>query len=717
MISFYPLIPSWLITLCFITCMALLIFLLSRKHALLTKKQQTILFIFRSLALLVLIIMLMNPGRIVEDLNLEKSQIVFMIDQSESMKTRDMDLGKSRLTVAKEFVKTAEMPALSKYPQKYYSFNSKAKSLNKSAIQDLKASGGTDLKDALEQVNKDVGFAQTAAIVLLTDGIDHSKFRANTISIPVCTVALGTNLKKVKDLSIQRFKYPVKISENEELVLDIPVRLQGYSREQQIQMTVTADGKSIAENTFAISPGRTHIESVSCVLKDEGVHVVKISLKHLQDEVGYLNNERELAIELVKAKNEIVAYFPILTNGFRPLLREFQKDPESIFTAVYKLTEGSYNVRGVKVNTLFSNGIPKQASQLKNISCFILASHNMDMLGVAEAKVLEQYVKNGGSLILLGGKESFGPLLPGSAISRLSPIMHLKDSYKAGNFLVSTSDLSGNAFRRQVDDIISDNQINPPLKALNHVKEIKSHAKVALYARADKRYPLLVWHNYGSGKVLALLSNAFHQWGRADIRKENFARFWRQLLLFSKSRSDEADLLKVVVSKTEFSPEDEITVTAIARHPDGANESLSLKADIYKDKASDSLHSLDLQSKGEFYSSELPRLAKGRYVLKVQSLAGNKLIRQRYKFLLVGEVFKENLELAVQDEQLANLSSAKHIFAVDEVKRLESELVRAVRKNLIRKERFMIFEEAWIMILLFTLLLTEWFLRRRFNLF
>ena len=87
------------------------------------------------------------------------------------------------------------------------------------------------------------------------------------------------------------------------------------------------------------------------------------------------------------------------------------------------------------------------------------------------------------------------------------------------------------ALADQVRAIISDNgdAANFTLNGLNLVKDVKAGARVELWAESDARQPLLVWHTYGRGKVIALLSNAFHLWGEPDRREDNYGRFWRQL--------------------------------------------------------------------------------------------------------------------------------------------------------------------------------------------
>jgi hypothetical protein len=238
----------------------------------------------------------------------------------------------------------------------------------------------------------------------------------------------------------------------------------------------------------------------------------------------------------------------------------------------------------------------------------------------------------------------------------------------------------------------------------------------------ETRQPLVVWQPYGRGKVVALLSNSFHQWGVAEKREENFGRFWRQLVAFSKNPDEDADLLKVAVSKTELAADESFSVTAIARHPSyesGAtnNIPLTVKADLFPVDKDTPVASVALDKKSDCYMSELAGLKSGRYVLRVSSQDGQELLRTRYKLLLVGDILKESGRIRSERENFRRFSSEKHIFDPSEVERLENSIQEVVRKNIVHREKFLIFENPFFFIAVVILLLAEWFLRRRFNLF
>jgi len=725
MFSFYPILPLWLILLLLILAAGVATWSYRHRNPAVAPWQHTLLLALRVLALLLATLMLLCPGRMTEERNVEKSHIVFLLDHSGSMSTRDLPARQSRLEQAVEFLQKNRFKRLADYPQAIYAFSSQSARLERpAAASALKPEGGTDLRQAVARVDKDIGLSSTSAIVLLTDGLDDSGFKGSGIAVPIMSLQSGTDMSEVKDLGIEPFKCPAKISDGEELLLEIPVLLQGYPAEQAAEFKVLVDNVPVHIATLSLSSGRIHTEKVRITLAKTGVHVIQIICQHFADEVSELNNQRELVVEVVKAKDEVAIYFPLLNNSFRPLLREFLKEKEGMFTAVYKVADSSYRLRGNRMNPAFSEGVPKNAAQLKDVTCLILGSHNGELLSPAEALVLEQYVRKGGTLVCLAGSDSFGKLPAASPLLRLLPVVTLEDSYRAGTFQVVPDEAADDAFVEQIREIIAANAGSGDftLSGINQVKGVKASAKVLLWAVEDARQPLVVWQPFGRGKVVALLSNGFHQWGAPEQRDENFSRFWRQLIAFSKNPDEDADLLKVSVAKTELAASESISITAIARHPASesgvsTNALLTVKADLFPVESDIPVASHTLDRKVDCFMAELPGLPPGRYVLRVSSQDGQELLRIRYKLLLVGDVLMENARIRSDRENFRNFSSEKHIFAPDEVERLENSLLEAVRKNIVHRERFVIFETPFFFLAILLLLLTEWFLRRRFNLF
>jgi len=719
-ISFYPLLPAWLILALLILSAGVGAFSYRRRNPAVEPWQHTLLLSLRMASLLLVTLMLFCPGHMTEDLNLEKSHIVFLADQSASMSTKDLPGGRSRWERATAFLNENRFERLAGYPLATYTFNSQTrKHTNAGALAALRPEGGTDLKQAVTRIDKDIGLNRTAALVLLSDGIDYSDFKGSEISVPIMSVQVGTDLAKVKDLGIEPFTCPDKITEGEEVILEIPLLMTGYSKEVPAPFSVWVDNQPTYSATPTLISGRVHTETFKATFAKTGVHVIRITCQKLPDEATDLNNHRELVVEVVKAKNEVAAYFPVLNNSFRPLLREFSKDEETVFTALYRVSGNNYRLRGTKLNTLFNEGLPKKAEQLRGVTCLILGAHNGDLLSPAESLVLEQYVNKGGSLVLLAGTDSYGKLPAESPLLRLLPVVNLEDSFRAGIFKVVPEPSATDAFSAQIGQVIRDNGPSPDLviSGINLVKDLKASAKVLLWAEGESRHPLLVWHTYGRGKVIALLSNSLHQWGSPDKRDENFGRFWRQLVAFAENQDDEADLLKIAMDRTEFAPGERVAVTALARHPDGNDHALTVKADVFPAAGDSPVETLTLERKAGSFMGEVSGLQPGRYVLRVSSQDEKEVFRTRYKLLLVGDVLEENTRIRSDREAFRAYSSEKHILRPEDASQLEDLLRAAVRKNVVQRERFLIFETPLFFLALVLLLMAEWFLRRRFNLF
>ncbi len=719
-ISFYPLLPGWLILLLLALAATVCVHAGRHRNPGLAPWRHKLLLTLRCASLGLVTLMLFCPGRMIEDRNLEKSHIVFLLDTSASMAAADLPARRTRLDAAVEFLQRHRFKYLADYPFAFYSFNIQTRRHAAPAeLSALTAAGGTELQQAVARIDKDIGLNRTAAIILVSDGLDSSGFRGGEIAVPIMSVQAGTDLAAVKDLGIEAFRYPAKVNENEELHLEIPLLLQGYSPEMPVTCRISVNKTPVHSAELKMSSGRIHTEKFTTVLSGAGMHVVSIACSVLPDEVTDLNNQREIAVEVVQAKDEMAAYFPVLNNSFRPLLREFSRGEDTAFTAVYRVAADTYRLRGQKISRAFSNGLPKTAEELKNLSCLILGAHNGEMLTPAETLMLEQYVDRGGTLICLGGADAFGKISAGSPMLRLLPVMPLADSFQDLPFRVETDQFADDAFAKQIRQIIADNQDAPELllKGINQVQDIKAHARVLLWAAGTTRLPLLVWQNYGRGKVIALLSNAFHLWGSQEKREENFSRFWRQLVAFARNPEDDADLLRIALDKTEIAAGEPVAVTAIAQHPDGRDAALSVKVDVFASTDDTPLQTLTLANKGGSFMGEIAGLPAGRYVLRAVSRDDRELLRVRYKLLLAGDIMKERAVLRTNREVFRRYSADKHIFSLDDAGRLEDMLRQSVRKNLTWREEFMIFESPLFFVLLLLLLLAEWLLRRRFNLF
>ena len=721
MLSFYPLLSPWIIVPSLAAAFVLTLRAYRCRHPALTPGQHRLLFGFRTLSLLLLGVILMCPGSVRDDLNTERSHIVFLLDRSGSMSTRDMSLRKTRLAVGREFLEGFDASDLQAYPRHYYTFNQDAsKREGPDDLEDVEPERGTDLRQAVDQVRRDVGLSRVSAFVLLSDGLDTSEFDAGELACPVFSVMLGTDLAAVPDTAIEPFDHPEKVSENEEIALDVPLGCTGYQKPQKTTLEILHNGVTTETREVTLVPGKPRTETFNLRFKEQGVHRVEIHLHPRRDEAGTLNNHREIPVEVVEAKTEVFAYFPLLTNSFRPLLREFENADDIVFTACYKLAPGAYGVRGANMNATLRDGIPESARTLAPVTCVILGAHNGDLITPAEARVLKKYTENGGALIFMGGSEAFGRIVPGSALKDLLPVRTVEDSFRTGTWQVKPSAGGKRSFVRGIQAILATNTTaqDMAVRNLNIVQETKPSGRVLVWAEGERRQPLIVWQRYGQGKTVAVLSSAFHLWGPRSRQTENYGLLWRELVAFARTTDDVADILNVAVNKTELEVDEALDVSARVEVPEGApGETVTVAADLFRAGNDTVLRTQDLRPTAQTFEGRFEALTPGRYVLRVQARQGDEPMRQRYVYLLVGEGNRENVRLKTGRDTFRTFSSDDHIYTPEEGHVLARDLHETVLKNKVKRETFLIYDTPYFFLGLLGLLMTEWYLRRRFNLF
>ncbi|MFA7230015.1 MAG: hypothetical protein WC071_01975 [Victivallaceae bacterium] len=712
MIRLYPLIPLWMIFLSGAATIAIVWFV-TRYGMDISPRRRLALGSLRLAAVCIVLIMLLCPGVVVRELNRQRSNVVVMLDGSGSMKTTDMPGDESRYRAARQFLEYLRKTDFSGCKKHFYLFNGMSSPVDWNALEMYDAHGGTDLKRAFATMDKDVGFSRIAAVIVLSDGLDHSGFTGTHAGLPVFAVKFGSELTDVKDLRLETFKYPESLRTNEEFELNVPTMLTGYNQAADVSMTFSVDGETVKTESFKQLPREAHNVNFQHSFITPGIHTVKIVLNQLKDEAGYLNNERELAIEAREGRNETVCYFPRLSNSFRPLVRLLSAD-NSKFTAFYRLRADSCKTLGRDIDPAFKNGIPKSAGAMKQVDVFILGAGGDEALSNVEQATLEQYTANGGNLIILGGSDFSGAHSASSPLSALMPVKTSKVEFIPGNFRVVAPEQSRNSFSTRIAELTGRNPAD--LKGINLVDGVKEGAEVLLWAEAESRHPLVVALPYGRGKVIAVLTNSLHLWGQGKERDINFQTFWSQLIAYAGSSRD--DILKVTVNSSELMPDENLKVTALPNLPEAEinNPEFKIESEIYPVNSRKAVAFKALFREGMLYSTEFSGLTPGRYMLQTVCRRGATIIDKRYRLILVGDSVNENYDLKVTDENFLKFCQAGRIYNREEKSSLLRDVLNTIQKNDIEREWYPVFETPFFFGTLLALLLAGWYFRRRFNL-
>ena len=714
MISFYPLLPPWLILIAGILSLGVVYFVF--KNGLdLPKWKRILLAGIRTAVIVIVIIMLLCPGMTILEQNRQRSNIVVLLDDSGSMATRDMPGNISRYRAALSSAQKLKGVDFSDCRKHFYTFSTSTEAIKDWDVPDMSgAQGGTDFEQAFDAVNRDVGLSKTAAVVLLSDGLDNSKFSGNKLGAPVFAVKFGTDLVNVPDLRIDEFTHPRTLYVNEEFELSVPVTLNGYEDKQSVRATFFIDDKQIKEKEFTMESGQSTNLNFKFSFNKPALHTIKIKLDQLIDEAGYLNNESEFMVEVRSGQNYTICYFPQLNNSFRPLVRQLRASGRK-FSAVYRLRSNKFNQIGTRINPVLNGGIPDTAAAMKDIDIFILGSSDSD-LNTRKASVLEQYVANGGTLIMLGGQGAFGALSSKSPLASVVPVKSRGSSFVPGDFRIAPGHkLQRSRFADRIAELCAGT--SSTLKGINIVESVKKGAEVLLTAEAAEKCPLLVALPYGRGKAVALLTNSLHLWGQGRQRQHNFGVFWEQLINYAGH--SENDILKVALNKTRLPENEVLKVSVKADFPEKvlSSPAFKIESSLYRNRSDRATAIKKLHKDALLYKTEFSKLKSGRYILETQAVVDSQMLAKRYQLVTVGNNISEGSNLKAVDENFLKFCSESRIYGNADQPRLIRDIIRTIRKNDIEREWYILFETPIFYFTLLILLTTGWYLRRRFNLF
>ena len=654
--------------------------------------------VLRSASLILLIVMLLSPGMLLRTTDLSRSNLIFLLDGSASMSAADMPGRTTRFDAARSSLRNLLADSFGGSRKYIYIYNHRSVSADNPDQADLFSPfGNTDLKQAVDTADRDLGLSSAAALIILTDGLDHSRFSGISAGVPVFAVRTGTDLERVPDLRIDSFRSPASLRAGEELELKIPVVLREAEGKTPIRLKTVVDGEVSGEESFDLASGERREIPFKTTFTKPGLHTVRFELNRLPDEASYLNNMRELIIEVREDDLSPVLYFPVLTNTFRPLTRLFRQTGRK-FTAVYQLRTGIHQVIGTSPDRTYDKGIPKDSSKMKTTDLLFLASGCADDYSEAEIRSIEQYVSGGGTVLVYGGPGAFGEG-KNRLFSAMLPVRSTKSRFTDALFRLESS---GNSL---FDDLLKE---AASVRGLNLVDHVKSGAEILLNAVGDKKYPLVVSMPYGRGKVIAVLTNSLHQLGTPEKRHQRFRTFWENMLVHAGEG---------IGNRLEISAPEQIQEGSPLKVTAAGERIVSAEAFFAPANASVPPRRVSMTSQGGLFSAVFPNVPAGKYILEVKALDQNNAGFHRYRMLYSGESAAENDDLKVSDDNFMRFTTHGRVYLPEETARLRSDINSILRKNTVDQEWHPVFETPFFLIALFLLLMTEWFLRRRYNLF
>ncbi len=675
MISFDPLIPVWLL----LTALAGVCFVIYRTVG--RKRLRLVCWLVAAL----LGVMIADPVVTVRRPDSKNGGVALLVDSSASMQVPDAD-GKTRLDAANAFADRFLRRFGDAAPVTRYAFDYRL-----TPGEAAKPEFAAHWRGAFAKLDELHGAGALSAAVVLSDGGDVSGWRPGGASAPVFAVKFGTELGEARNASLGEFRVPETVRADSTVEFPVPVTLTGYDAPQKLELKLLEEGQVIQAEQFELAPGATETVKLKTEPVMAGLHRFSIELSSLPDEVTALDNRRAVAVDAEPDARFTLISFPRLSAGFRPLVRYFTR-VRADFAALYPAGAGGGVRRiGSRAGQAFEKGIPDRAEALKPVGVLILGDFDEAGWSAAQLAAVEAYVEQGGTLVLLGGADSFR--VSGGAAARLLPFIPAVQPLPDTPLEIAAPE--GSPFAGRLN--------RGAIRNLKAVESLKPGTTVLLQAG---EFPLAVAMPYGRGQVAAVLSQGLPLWGKnAAERDANFGTFWAELTAYL-GRSASAQLQVELLPPVPLPGE---TVTVRGTPPPGTAE------------VTGGFTGLDGRRAALLFSGEKTGVFTARTSfadgaageLEITAAGGSAQQTRRVLPVAVGSAFAEPDEVRTLDANFRKVAAPERIYSPADLDRLVQELRALVMQNAADREFRPAFETPYLIAAVLLLAALAWLMRRK----
>ncbi|HET9713741.1 MAG TPA: glutamine amidotransferase [Pyrinomonadaceae bacterium] len=585
--------PSALLLLLIILLVAAFIyFIYLRPRVRLSKRTTATLIGLRVALLTLMVVLLLRPVVVVSSVIPRSSYVAMVIDDSVSMKLRDVSGGATRLDTVKQALFNnipGQESFLHRLDRKFktslYGFAGGLARLKDG--NDLFGEGRTsDLAGALDETIKRSSGMPLSAVVLATDGASNvprdlaavlRELRAR--DIPVFTVGVG-NTARPMDAELTRVNMPRRVLVGSRLNIETIVGLSGYGA-TKVLLNVREDGRAIKTEEVNLRGNDTQAVNLEITPATPGIHRYTVEVTPLDGELTVENNKQDSLVEVIEGPLRIlhVEGEPRWELG---KIRESIQPTEKNVTLVslQRTGENKFYRQGVGAQTELATGFPKTEEELFSYHGLIIGSVEAGFFTADELRNIEAFVaRRGGGLLAIGGRLAFdGGKYKGTTIDDLLPVSLTGEAVDDANSFapVYKPVLTGAGQAHPITRLNEDRGANqkawnemPAVSVSEVLTNIKPGASVLLEARRVEGSgtlvaPLLIQQRYGRGQTLALTAADTWRWRmKMDSKNNAHETFWRQMLRYLVSGTPQQ--VEIGTEKEVYALDDMISIVADIR--------------------------------------------------------------------------------------------------------------------------------------------------------
>ena len=368
------------------------------------------------------------------------------------------------------------------------------------------------------------------------------------------------------------------------------------------------------------------------------------------------------------------------------------------------------------------NGFPADVDELDRYKCIIVGSFPADYFQPRQIKALCEYVRRGRSVIFLGGEHSYG--LGGYESTELAELFPWRinptDSLETGRFdvAVPVGVTDHGIVVKSAELINSSGQVF--VGSLNTHGPIKPGAISLMDATiGGKKLSLAAVQRYGQGQVMAVSGNTMWKWTRISERlKQAYGYFWRSGVRYLSGAAQGGDVLSVKWDQDHYSPGQEAYVSVGVSGSFDQGQ-LHLRGSISLDGQTSEVQFKPLAGRKNNFDGKVLFRQRGEYLFNVQAFVGKQLLESYEKSLIIGPRSNEGANLALDEVFLDDLARRGRggYFRSDNAEQLLDTVRQRLLSQSITTEVALVEDRGIYFIIVMVLLMTEWIVRRKMNLF
>lgn len=738
--------PSFWVILALLALLVLIALGYRRTASPLSRKWHALLLGLRLLCLGVLLFCLMEPTLSVSTVVSQKSAVLVLVDDSESMSIPDAPERQARVEQVRAWLGApAQTGSLLQRLQENFRVETFRFSRNVEPLPhttELRGQGkSTNLSQALEFAARRAQQSALSGVVLVTDGAasagnDPLQTARELVAaqVPLFTVGVGTKL--ANDVQIAKVNAAPAVLENAVVEISALLQTRGYNG---------------ASTNLELREGNTVVQRQAVTLREPSTRVTmqftpprsgfaqyKLALPLQPQELVANNNQKSFLVNNRTRAARILYVEELHPWEFKFISRALEGDAATQLTALLKTGPEKFYRLGLRDPGELAKGFPRQRTELFGYHAIVFGSMPASFFSKEQLQLVHDFVaERGGGFMMLGGMKAFAQGgYQDTPIANLLPVELPTHAPTDGRAIppqfneefrfTPTAEYLALPLLQMDPDPFTNAQLwdkLPLLQGYNPLGVAKPGATIlAVHPlhRTEAPRIIMATQRYGRGRTASLATSTTWRWQmHLNHRDMTHERFWRQLMRWLSAQSP--DPVTIEMARESYSPGENVTlhlevrdstfvphknanVTVKITSPEGHAASLFASADLAAERVGDLakyVASYEAGVEGLYHVEVLAHDKQGHFLGKAESAF----------FVEPSQAELANADLqAPVLQRLAEITNGRY-FHVSEAGALP-DAIQVARSSFSKLTEHDLWDAPIFFLAVVLLLGAEWFVRR-----